>query len=101
MQRFLYVKAGRVTNVVGYPDGVVPPLLTSEGEDIILDPTGTTSVGDAFDTTSALQDRSIDKVDLLVFKELFRLTNAVRAAQIPALPAITAAQYRAFLKTQL
>lgn len=99
MQRVLFINNGIVVNIVAYPDDAVPT--TVNGGMVVVDPTGTVNVGDPFDMTATMQDRAIDGVDVLVFRELFRLTNAVRALQTPALPPITALQYRAFLKTLL
>jgi hypothetical protein len=96
MARFLYVKNGFITNIVEY-GAQTPPLKTDVGEDIVPDLTSAWSVGQAYDVTADLQQRHLDSVDLVVFQELFRLTNLVRAlnAQAP----LTAVQYKNFLKS--
>lgn len=97
MARYLYVRAGSVVNVVEHPDP--PPETTEEGDDIILDPTGTTNAGEAFDPSDIRKDRQLDRVDVVVLNELFRLTNNDRAQDIPPKSVLTRAQYRAFLKS--
>lgn len=98
MQRFLYVKNGLVTNIVGYQDGIAPPLLSLNGESIVLDPTGTTSVGDAFDPKPAQGSTIIAAMDSVVLGELFRLSNIVAILQLK--PTQTMAQYQADLVSQ-
>lgn len=97
MARYMHVRANTVVNVVEYP--FVPPLVSDEGDDIILDPTGTTNAGATFDATDTRKERRLDRSETVIFQELFRLTNESRAQDIPPRPQITAAQYRAFLKT--
>lgn len=97
MARHLFVKNGFVVNVVEYP--AEAPLVGDDGEDVVPDPTGATNVGDAFDVSDVKKDRALDQMDRVIFEELFRLTNADRAQDIPPKAAITRAQYRTFLKT--
>lgn len=96
--RKLYVKGGIIRNVVEH---AVEPTetVTPDGEDIVDAVTGTEAPGEAFDVTPALHEREVRCHDGILIKELFRLTNAVRVLQGQA--ALTAAQYRAFLKTLL
>ena len=96
MKRILYVKNGIVQNVVGFEDDAEVPQ-RDVGCDLVLDPTGRTHVGDVHD----MRDIALDRVDALIFGELLRLTNAMRAAQVPPLVAFSAAQYRAFLKSRM
>lgn len=92
MKRYLFVKGGVVINVVGYEDDVIPaPVI--DGYDVILDPTGITNLGDAFDQ----RDIQLDRADQIILKELFRISNALRVINLQQ--AFTATQYRAFLKT--
>jgi len=95
--RCLHVKNGLITNIVEYPG--TPPFETDSGETVVPDLTSSWSVGDPYDVTGDLDDRKIDSVDAVVFGELFRLTNAVRALNSQA--AITKAQYRSFIKSLL
>lgn len=97
MARYMHVRGSTVVNVVEYP--TTPPLLSDEGDDIILDPTGTTNAGATFDATDTRKERRLDRSETVIFQELFRLTNADRAQDSPPKPALTAAQYRTFLKT--
>ena len=100
MARYIHVRNNVVVNVVEYP--FVPPLVSDEGDDIVRDPTDTSAVGDVFDMTDTRKERELDRLDntsRVVLKELFRLTNDLRAESSPAKPALTPAQYRAFLKT--
>lgn len=93
--RALWVKAGRVVNIVEYvnlPD-------TEQGNDVFPSVTGLESVGDVFDPTDALRERQLNKSDQVIFTELFRLTNAVRTLQGSA--TLTPAQYRNFIKSLL
>jgi hypothetical protein len=101
MQRYLYVKNGIVQNIVDYEDGVTPPAKSDDGEDIVLDPTGTTNVGDPFDVKSAVSDRTVTEIEPVVFDELLRLTNAVRTLQPDPQSALTEEEYRAFLSSNL
>lgn len=96
MKRVLYVKDGVVQNVVGFDDAATIPQRDG-GCSLVLDPTGLTNVGDVYD----MREFQLDAIDSVMLKELFRLTNAVRALQVPPLPALDAAGYRAFLKTRL
>ena len=98
MQRFIYVKGGLVVNVVGYEDGVVPPLLSQNGESIVLDPTGTTNVGDPFDPKSAQSLLVIVALDPVILGELFRLSNIVATLQFK--PTQTMPEYQAGLAQQ-
>lgn len=98
MARYLLIKAGLVVNIVDY-GAATPPLVTNEGEDVVADVTEISRVGDAFDMTDINKNRYISRIDLVIYAELFRLTNAVRALQIPPQPALTAAQYRTFIKS--
>ena len=93
--RYLWVKAGKVANVVEY--GATTPPENEDGNDIVLAVTDLESVGDTFDVTDTLKERRISAVELAVFQELFRLTNAVRT--LNAQLTISAAQYRTFIKT--
>lgn len=100
MPRYMHVRNNIVVNVVEYP--TPPPLVSDEGDDIVRDPTDTTAVGSTFDMTDTRKERELDRMDGIsgvVLKELFRLTNADRAQDIPPKSALTGAQYRAFLKT--
>lgn len=91
--RCLYIKAGKVVNIVEHAD----PPETDDGADVVPAVTGLESIGDNFDVTQKIKDRAIDKFPMAIFQELFRLTNAVRTLNSQA--TITPAQYRAFLKT--
>jgi hypothetical protein len=96
MKRILYIKGGRVQNVVGYEDDAeVPPY--DEGCFCVVDPTNTINAGDAYD----MREITLDRADVLMLKELLRLTNAVRALKVPPEPALSGSEYRAFLKTRL
>lgn len=95
MARYLIVRNGAVRNVVDYPS--IPDDTTPEGDIVVPDPTGTTNVGDAYDSATELFNRRYSKLDTVVAQELFRLTNAVRVLQ--GQTALTAGQYKAFLKT--
>lgn len=95
MARYLYVKGGVVVNVVEHQD--TPPY-NDNGTEIVPDLTGTLGVGDAFDMTDIRNDRRFDRVDFVIFRELFRLTNESRAQSSPPQGPLTAAQYRAFVK---
>jgi hypothetical protein len=99
MARYMHVRGTLVVNVVEYP--FTPPEKSDEGDEIILDPTGTTDAGETFDPTDTQKDRRIKKTDDWVFNELFRLTNADRAQDIPPKAALTAQQYRNFVKGTL
>lgn len=96
MARFLHVKAGVIRNIVEY-GAQTPPDVDETGADIVPEVTGQEFVGQAFDVSGAVKDRTIGAFPLAIFQELFRLTNAVRTlnAQAP----LTPAQYKAFLKT--
>ena len=96
VQRVLFIRAGKVANIVGYPDGETVPEFT-EGCDVVP-AAGTENVGDVFDMTDTLLERRINKQDRMIYQELFRLTNLVRT--LNAQGTITVAQYRAFIKTQ-
>ena len=98
VMRKLYATGGIIRNVVEH---AVEPTetVTSDGEEIVDAVTGSEAPGEAFDVTPALQEREVRRHDGLLVKELFRLSNAVRVLQGQA--ALTAAQYRAFLKTLL
>jgi hypothetical protein len=96
MARYLHVRNNLVVNVVEYP--TLPPEKSDEGDDIILDPTGTTDAGEIFDATDTRKERRLFKSDQVIFQELFRLTNESRDNAIPSLPPLTPPQYRAFLK---
>jgi hypothetical protein len=77
--RYLHIRSGRVVNVVEYPD--TPPD-TEDGADIVPAVTGAEAPGDLFDATDAVKTREVAKlegVNLLIFQEMFRLTNEVRA----------------------
>ena len=92
--RYLWVKAGIIVNIVEYPG--TPPEVEG-GNDIVLAATGLESVGDAFDVTDTRNERQLNRVDGVILKELFRITNAIRTLNAQA--NLSAAQYRAFLKT--
>lgn len=91
--RYLYVKAGKVVNIVEYSG--TAPLVGDDAEDIIPDPGGV-SVGASYDVTPDLNERHYNTVDQAVLKELFRLTNEVRTLQ--AKGTLTPAQYKVQLK---
>ena len=92
--RCLHVRNGKVVNVVEYPG--TPP--ETDGDDLVVPAvTGIESIDDNFDEAAERLDRSYNKIDLVVGKELFRLTNAVRALQSQT--PLSAAQYKAFIKT--
>lgn len=95
MSRYLWIKAGKIVNVVEY--GPTTPPENEEGNEIVLAVTGLESVGDTFDVADTLKDRRITKVDAAIYQELFRLTNAVRT--LNAQGTLTPAQYRAYIKT--
>lgn len=90
--RCLVIKNNIVVNIAEFDP--VPD--TCDGCQIVPEPVHILSVGD--DATDALKVAQVNKADVLMFRELFRLTNAVRALQIPSQPALTQAQYRSFLK---
>lgn len=94
MKRVLLLKDGVVQNVVGFDDAAEVPL-EMDGCRCAIDPTGSTNAGDAFDE----RELTLDAMDRVVFRELFRLTNELRATR--GLGALTATQYRAHLKTLL
>jgi len=94
--RYLHVKSGFVVNIVEYPT-TPDDTDTNTNSDIVPAVTGLESVGDAFDVTDTLKDRRVSKVELAVFQELFRLTNAIRTLNAQA--TLTPAQYRTFVKT--
>lgn len=98
MARYLHVRGTIVVNVVEYP--TPPPLVSEEGDDIILDPTGQTNAGDTFDPRPERKERELNRMDPVVFDELFRLTNSDRAQNIPPRLPLTQEQYRDFLKTR-
>lgn len=95
MPRALHIRANRVVNIVEYP-GAIPE--TAEEDFVVPAVTGLESVGDTFDVNDTLLNRRVDKQDVMIFRELFRLTNAVRILEVKL--AMTQAQYRAFIKTQ-
>ena len=95
MTRALWIKAGIIANIVEYP-GALPE--TEDGYTVVPAVTGAEGIGQTFDTTLALQDRSVSQADKLIVSELFRLTNLVRTLNSQA--TLTVAQYKAFLKTQ-
>ena len=103
VQRVLLVKAGVIRNIIGYPDvdelgnPVVFPESDTDGE-YVLAVTGTESVGDAFDLTDTRLERRLAKFDIMIYRELFRLTNEVRVLR--GLGTITANQYRNAIKAQ-
>ena len=97
VQRVLLINAGVIRNIIGYPDGDTFPESDADGE-YVLAVTGTESVGDAFDLTDTRLERRLAKLDLMVYKELFRLTNEVRVLR--GLGTITANQYRNAIKAQ-
>jgi len=92
--RYLWIKAGVIANIVEYP--TTPPE-TENGNDIVPAVTGLESVGDAFDVTDTRNERQLTRIDGVILKELFRITNAIRTLNAQA--NLSAAQYRAFLKT--
>lgn len=95
MARYMYVRGGVVANIVEH---ATPPPGTSPEGDVIVPDTGV-PVGTVVDLTDEMRNRQLDAWDLVIGKELLRLTNAVRALQIPSLSALSGAQYRAYLKT--
>ena len=97
VQRVLLVKAGVVANIIGYPDDAAVPEEDAEGE-YVAAVTGLESVGDAFDLTDTRLERRLAKFDVMIYKELFRLTNEVRVLR--GLGTITANQYRNAIKAQ-
>lgn len=94
--RALWVKAGRVVNIVEYPNSLPE---AEQGNDVVPAVTGLESIGDVFDATDALKERQLNRTDQVIFQELFRLTNAVRTLQGSA--TLTPAQYRNFVKSLL
>lgn len=103
MTRYIHIKDGFVTNIVEYPNG---PLMENGyprngdlGELVMVDP-GNINVGSAFDVTDELQNRRFDKLEAIIFFELRRLTNEVRALKLvfPD-PLLTIGQYRAYIKS--
>ena len=97
--RYIKVRNDVVVNIIEF--GVVtPPEQDIDGDSLVLEnPQGSASVGDVVDITDELRDRRITKFDGVILSELFRLTNLVRTLNGQA--TITAAQYRAFIKTQM
>lgn len=99
MQRYLYIdpQTKIVVNVVGYVG--TPPEFGDAGEYIVLDPTGFTNVGDSFDPAPTLKAAVVDGMDSIIFSELLRLTNELRAAQPALLPKapLNIAEYKATL----
>jgi hypothetical protein len=96
-QRVLYIQNNIITNIIGYPDGEPLPEADADGY-YVLATSDSQNVGDVFDMTDTLQERRINKLDAMVYKELFRLTNEVRVLRGQG--QITANQYRTYIKTQ-
>lgn len=95
--RYIHVVAGVVRNVVDYPDdNPVPEIDQQTGAIVIPDPTGRTNVGDAYDQLDADRERLFAAVPTVIKKELFRLTNEIRALRGEA--ALTVNQYKAQVK---
>lgn len=97
--RYLYVKSGRIVNVVEHAE--TPPD-SDDGSDIVAAVTGLEAPGDVFDAADAIKTREVAKlegVNLLIFQEMFRLTNELRALRSQS--QITRAQYRNALKASL
>lgn len=94
MARYLYVKAGIVTNVVEHP--TAPPAVSEDGADIVPDLTGTGFVGMARDVTAEIRETAYTRLDVVVLRECFRLTNEVRALQ--SLAPVSAAAYKNNIK---
>ena len=93
--RCLYIKNGRVVNIVEH-DPI--PHKGPDGEDVVQD-TNNANVGDAVDISDQLKDRRLNAHEAVMFTELLRLTNAIRELKLQA--PLTAAQYRAYLKSQM
>ena len=99
VQRILVVDAtNKVTNVIGYPDGVAIPDMDAAGNTLVPAVTNTETPNDTFDLTDTLLERRINRQDVMIYRELFRLTNAVRILELKG--QLTLPQDRAFLKTQ-
>jgi hypothetical protein len=94
--RYLYVNDGVVRNIVEHP--TPPPDVSVDGDVIVLDVAGTLSVGAAYDVTDDVNNRSFSAVDVVIMRELLRVTNEVRALESPPLATLTAAQYKTYLK---
>lgn len=86
MARYLYVLGGVVLNIVDY-GLVVPPLVTDAGEDVFADPTGTASVGDAFDAVAAKHQlaRTAATAQLNTVEQLGKVLRAIAATLIDEL----------------
>lgn len=93
--RCLYVKNGRVVNIVEHDQ---LPHKGPAGEDVVQD-TNNANVGDAVDISDHLKNRRIDACEAVIFQELLGLTNAVRELKLQ--PTLTAAQYRAHLRSRM
>ena len=92
--RVLYVKAGVIVNVVEHPN----PPETDDGCVVVPAVSGLESAGQAFDVTDTLLERRLNSAEVMIYKELFRITNEVRVLR--GLGTITITQYRAAIKTQ-
>mgnify|MGYP001616822496 FL=1 len=97
--RYFHVKNGFIVNIVDYP--YVPPPVSDEDEDIVLDPTGTVSVGDPFDVLPTVRERRFTALERVLVQELLRLTNEVRALQTPPRAPLTADEYKTWIKDRL
>lgn len=91
--RCLVIKNNLVVNIAEFHEPIPD---TYQDCVLVAEPTPNLNVGD--DATDALKTHQVNRADILMFRELFRLTNVVRALQIPPQAALTAAQYRNFLK---
>ena len=94
--RCLVVKNNIVVNIAEFHEPIPD---TYQDCVLVAEPVPNLNVGD--DATDALKTHQVNRSDILMFRELFRLTNAVRALQIPSQPALTQVQYKSFLKSLL
>jgi hypothetical protein len=97
MARFLWVKAGAITNIVDY--GTATPPDIENGNDVVPEVTGLEFVGQAIDITDTLKTRYINRMDQVALQELFRLTNQTRVLSL--LSPLTLDQYKATLKAMI
>ena len=89
MARWLIGKNGTVLNVVEAPSAKDAD---GEGNDVLLDATGTGKPGDTYD----VKDIAHDRLDVVTHKIIFQLLNDVRVLKGQA--TITAAQYKNAIK---